>query len=297
MKYWLGEYIFCPRLPSWIIIFFILHANTPVPSRQRHCFADCDSRVTWWQQSNFHMNNYPAVRVGSSFISIWWTRRIVLTKTATRAIVFRALGTGRRLTGLVHFSSIPLPWPKYASTLKVGSWAKHFLFFFLLTKQAVRGFMHLYIYKFFDMFCFFFPFSCVLMWPPSFQGRDFPSLGVAVVLLSVYWSVTIPTVLLSPSCQLDSSRKIRDYRRDTCTQHIECSSVQTHSSTKLSQPLTSASLLIGQSLLLNQQRKANSVWPWASRDHFPVLTVLCPPCSWMLALSCVDTAGQCEEPD
>lgn len=100
--------------------FLIRHANTSVPSRLRNCFTDCDSRVTWWQQSNFHVNNYPAVRVGSSFISIWWTRRIVLSKAASRAIVFRALGTGRGLTGLVHFSSILLPWPQYASTLKVG---------------------------------------------------------------------------------------------------------------------------------------------------------------------------------
>lgn len=114
---------FCLHLPPWISFYFfflIRHANTSVPSRQRNCFTDCDSRVTWWQQSNFHVNNYPAVRVGSSFISIWWTRRIVLTKAASRAIVFRALGTDRGLTGLVHFSSILLPWPQYASTLKVG---------------------------------------------------------------------------------------------------------------------------------------------------------------------------------
>lgn len=112
----------CLHLSPGISFFFFLirHANTSVPSRQRNCFTDCDSRVTWWQQSNFHVNNYPAVRVDSSFISIWWTRRIVLTKAASRAIVFRALGTGRGLTGLVHVSSVLLPWPQYASTLKVG---------------------------------------------------------------------------------------------------------------------------------------------------------------------------------
>lgn len=122
---WTRRIYFLPLSP--IVDFFLIrHANTPVPSWERNCFTDCDSRVTWWQQSNFHVNNYPAVRVGSSFISIWWTRRIVLTKAASGAIVFRALGTGRVLTGLAHFSSILLPWPKYASTLKVGPWAKPF---------------------------------------------------------------------------------------------------------------------------------------------------------------------------
>lgn len=246
---WIGREYFLPPSPIVDFSFLIRHTNTPVPSRQGNCFADCDSRVTWWQQSNFHMNNYPAVRVGSSFISIWRTRRIVLTKAASGAIVFRALGTGRGLTGLVHFSSILLPWPKYASTLKVGPWAKTF---FLLSKQAVRGFIHLYFYKFVDMFCCFCVCVCVLMWPPSFQGQDFPSLGVSVVLLSVYWSVTIPTLLLSPSCQLDSwAEKFETTDVTHAHNTFECSSVQTHSSTKLSQPLTTVSLLIGQSLSLS----------------------------------------------
>lgn len=46
--------------------------------------------MVWRRQSNFHMNNYPTVRVGSSFISIWLTGRTSLTKAASKAIVFRA---------------------------------------------------------------------------------------------------------------------------------------------------------------------------------------------------------------
>lgn len=81
-------FFFCASPVVNFIFFFIRHANTPVPSMQRNCFAGCDGRITWWQQSNFHMNNYPAVRVGSSFISIWWTRRIILTKACERGPLY-----------------------------------------------------------------------------------------------------------------------------------------------------------------------------------------------------------------
>lgn len=47
MKYGVGE---CEELFFWHIsvvdFFFIQHANTPVPSMQRNCFAGCDSRIT-----------------------------------------------------------------------------------------------------------------------------------------------------------------------------------------------------------------------------------------------------------
>lgn len=146
MKYAVGEWkelffssFFLAHLPLWVIylfcLIFIRLANIAVPSMQRNCFTGCDSKITWWQQSNFHMNNYPAVRVGSSFISIWWTRRIVLANAASEAIVFRALGTGRGLTDLGHFSSILLLWPKYANTFNVGPRAKHSL----LTRRTARA--------------------------------------------------------------------------------------------------------------------------------------------------------------
>lgn len=214
---WIGREYFLPPSPIVDFSFLIRHTNTPVPSRQGNCFADCDSRVTWWQQSNFHMNNYPAVRVGSSFISIWRTRRIVLTKAASGAIVFRALGTGRGLTGLVHFSSILLPWPKYASTLKVGPWAKTF---FLLSKQAVRGFIHLYFYKFVDMFCCFCVCVCfdVTTFISGTRLSLIRSLGCSLVCLLICHHSNTPVISLLPAGLL--SRKIRDYRRDTCTQHI-----------------------------------------------------------------------------
>lgn len=93
--------------------FFFWHANALVPSLQSNCFTSCKGRPVWRRQSNFHMNNYPAVRVGSSFISIWLTGRTMLTKEASS-------GTGGGLMGQVHFSGIQLLWPKYANTFKVA---------------------------------------------------------------------------------------------------------------------------------------------------------------------------------
>lgn len=108
--------------------------------------------------------------------------------------------------------------------------------------QSMRGLW--YFYKFVDVFfCSFFLFGCVLLRPPSFWGQDFPSLRVSAVLLSVHWSVTIPTILLSPCCQLDSWVEKLDSTTDVPQAHntFTCSCVQTNSSTEPSQPLTSVS--------------------------------------------------------
>lgn len=139
-----------------------------------------------------------------------------------------------------------------------------------------------------------------MVWPPSFQGQDFPSLGVSAVLLSVYWSVTIPTLLLSPCCQLDSwAEKFKATDATHAHNTFKCSSVQTHSSTKLFQPLTSLSRLIGQSLSLISTEKSKLCLGRGSLGPFPSANCFRPPLphSWMLALPCVDTAGKCEEPD
>ena len=274
---WIGRVYFCPvshHILLLLLLFLIQHATTPVPSRQRNCFTDCDSSITWWQQSNFHMNNYPAVRVGSSFISIWWTRRIVLTKAASRGHCIQ--GTGHRqgtdrfisavscLPGLI----MPAPW-KLAHEPSVvcspnGLWESLCIYTFisLLT----------WIFSFFIFACFDVT-TCI----SGTRLSLIRNLGCS----PVYWSVTIPTILLSPSCQLDSwAEKIKTTDVTHAHNTFECFSAQTHSSTKPAQPLTWVSLLIGQSL--NKQRKVNSVWAGAAWYHFAVLTVLCPPPSLQL---------------
>lgn len=136
--------------------------------------------------------------------------------------------------------------------------------------------MHLYFYKFVDIF-FFSIYVCfdVTTFVSGTRLSLIRSLGCSLVRLLICHHSNNPVISLLPAGLL--SRKIWAYRRDTCTQHIwmfQCADTLFYQTVSA---MTSVSLLIGQSLLLNKQRKANCVWAGAARDHFPVLTVLCPP--------------------